>query len=164
MITIHKVLLVLLVLSVAACGDDGQPDQADQSQMAGQPNPAGQPPTAGRPDPVADQKAGIYSPTTVDTKAEIVYYPPVPTDVVDLDFDGVVVIQLVVGTNGNVDTAFVERSSNRVSVDSLMLDVAKKLVWTPAVHDGDRVKMRTSFPFMFRTHTPTPGEETETEE
>ncbi len=164
MITIHKVLMVLLVLSVTACGDDGQPKQAGQSQMAGQPDQVGQTPTASRPDPVADQKAGIYRPTTVDTKAEIVYFPPVPTDVVDLEFDGLTVIQLVVGTNGNVDTAFVERSSDRVSVDSLMLDVAKKMVWTPAVHDGARVKMRTSIPFMFKIPTPTPGEETVTEE
>ena len=157
MIAIRKVLMVSLILSVAACGDDDQPDSA------GRPDPAALPDSAGRPDPVADYKAGIYWPTTVDTKAEIVYNPPIPSGVV-LDFEGVVVIQLVVGTNGNVDTAFVERSSSRVSVDSLMLDVARKMVWTPAVHDGARVKMRVSFPFMFRKSRPTPGEETSTEE
>ena len=148
MIVISKVLMASLILSVVACGDDGQPPLAVQTTPAG------------RPDPVADQKVGIYWPTTVDTKAEGIYHPPIPTDVVDLNFDGITVIQLVVGTNGIVDTAFVERSSNRVAVDSLMLSVAQKIVWTPAVHDGAPVKMRTSFPFMFRKFLPTSDEET----
>lgn len=158
MITCRKVLIVLFILSVAGCGDDGQPSPAVQT------SPAVQPSLAGRPDPVADQKVGIYWPHTVDTKAEAVYHPPVPTDVVDLNFDGVTVIQLVVGTNGIVDTAFVERSSSRVTADSLMLAVAQKMVYTPAVHDGVPVKMRVSIPFMHRKSLPTPGEETDTEE
>lgn len=147
-----RLLMISLILSIAACSDDGQPRPADQLRPAG------------RPDPVADQNAGIYYPTTVDTKAEVVYHPPIPSDVVDLNFDGVTVIQLVVGTNGIVDTAFVERSSNRVSVDSLVLDAARKMVWTPAVHDGVPVKMRVSFPFMFRKLFPTHDEETVIEE
>ena len=151
--------------SAAASGDEGQPEPSDRPDMTAQQDSAAQPPPTGRPDPVDDAKAGIYTPTTVDTRAEAIYHPPIPSDNVDLlNFEGVVVIQLVVGTNGNVDTAFVERSSDRVSVDSLMLDVAKKMVWTPAVHDGARVKMRTSIPFMFKIPTPTPGEETVTED
>ena len=159
MIAIRKVLVVSLILSMAACGDDDQPSPAGQQPSADRLGPAG------RPDPVADEKVGIYWPTTVDTKAEVVYNPPFPPDAVDLlDFDGVIVIQLVVGTNGIVDTAFVERSSNRASVDSLVLDLARRMVWTPAVHDGAPVKMRTSFPFMFRKSLQTPGEETVPEE
>ena len=137
-------------VSAAASGDEGQPEPSarpasvvqppsaaqpastDQPPSAAQPASADQPPPSGRPDQVADQEAGIYWPTAVDTKAEAIYRAPVPTDVVDLNFDGVTVIQLVVGTTGNVDTAFVERSSGRASVDSLMLDVTRKTVYTPA--------------------------------
>ncbi|MCY3555213.1 MAG: energy transducer TonB [Gemmatimonadetes bacterium] len=146
----------------------GQPE-GDQSELAAQSAPEGdQPDPADRPDQMADQladeKVGIYWPTAVDTRAETVYYPEVPTGVVDLNFDGVVVVQLVVGTNGNVDTAFVERSSGFTDVDSLMVDVARKTVYTPAVHDGERVKMRKSLPFMFRNRPPSPDVETVTEE
>ena len=157
-------------LSSAATGDEGEPEPAGQPDLevpppsAGQPDLAAQPPPSGRPDQEADQKAGIYWPTAVNTKAEAIYHAPVPTDVVDLNFDGVTVIQLVVGTTGNVDTAFVERSSGRASVDSLMLDVTRKMVYTPAVHEGKRVKMRVSFPFGFRKLLPTPGEEAAPEE
>ena len=106
---------------------------------------------------MADEMVGIYRPTAVDTKAEVNYNPPIPNDVVDLNFDGVVVVQLVVGTNGYVDTAFVESSSGFADVDSLMVDVARKTVYTPAVHDGNRVKMRKSFPTMFRNFTSSQG-------
>ena len=82
----------------------------------------------------------------------------------DLNFDGVTVIQLVVGTNGLVETAFVEAASGRVSVDSLMLDIVRKTIWTPAIHDGAVVKMRQSLPIMLRKSLQTPGEETVTEE
>ncbi len=85
-------------------------------------------------------------------------------DAVDLNFDGITVIQLVVGTNGIVDTAFVERASGRVSVDSLMLDMVRKMVWTPAIHEGVPVKMRVSYPFMHRKLRPTSGEETVADE
>ena len=165
-----RILEISQFLSTAASVDESLPEPSDRpnpevrSPSAAQPDPAAQPPPSGRPDQEADQKAGIYWPTAVDTKAEVVYNPPIPNDVVDLNFDGVVVIQLVVGTNGNVDTAFVERSSDRVAVDSLMLDVARKRVYTPAVHEGERVKMRVSFPFGFRKLLPTPDEETGTEE
>lgn len=157
-------------VSAAASGDEGQPettgqpDSAVQPPSAAQPDSAVQPPPSGRPDQVADQEAGIYWPTAVDTRAEVVYYAPVPTDVVDLNFDGNTMIQYVVGTNGIVGTAFIERSSGRASVDSLMLDVARKTVYTPAVHEGERVKMRVQFPFMFRNSPATPGEEAGTEE
>ena len=158
-------------VSIAASVDEGQPESAGrpdpevQPPSATQPDSAVQPPPSGRPDPVADEKAGIYTPTTVDTRAEAIYHPPIPYDNVDLlNFEGVVVIQLVVGITGNVDTAFVERSSGSATVDSLLADVARKKVWTPAVHEGERVKMRVSFPFMFRKSPATPGEETVTEE
>ena len=160
-------------VSAAASGDEGKPEPAGrpepsaqpasegQPPSAAQPDSAGQPPASGRPDPVADEKAGIYTPTTVDTRAEVLYNPPIPSDNADLlNFEGVVVIQLVVGTTGNVVAAIVERSSDRVAVDSLLVDVARKMVWTPAVHEGERVKMRVSLPFMFRKSPATPGEET----
>ena len=151
--------------SAAASGDVGQPEPSDRPDMTAQQDSSNQPPTAGRPDPVADEKAGIYTPITVDTRAEAIYHPPIPSDnAALLNFEGVVVIQLVVGTTGNVDAANVERSSDRVSVDSLLVDVAQKIVWTPAVHDGARVKMRVSLPFMFRKSPATPSEETEAEE
>lgn len=154
---------------------------ARQLQSAVQPEPAGQPDTAvqsesegGQPDPadqpdqeaerLADEEAGIFWPMAVDTRAEAIYHAPIPNDVVDLNFNFDVVIQIVVGTNGNVETAFVERSSDRAEVDALILDVARKQVWTPAVHDGARVKMRVSYPFMFRNRPPAPDEETVTEE
>lgn len=140
------------IVFTAAAGYEGQPD------------PEAQPPSTGRPDQVADQEVGIYWPTAVDTKAEAIYYAPIPTDVVDLNFDGVTVIQLVVGTTGNVDTAFVERSSGRASVDSLMLDVTRKMVYTPAVHDGARVRMRVSYPYAYRKRPASPGAETVTTE
>ena len=144
-----------------------QPDLAGPPDLAGRPNLADRPDTEGRPesaggqpdrkaDQLADEKVGIYWPTAVDTKAEVIYNPPIPNDV-DLDFDGVVVVQLVVGTSGYVDAAFVERSSGFADVDSLMVDVARKTVYTPAVHDGERVKMRMSFPTMFRNYTSSPG-------
>ncbi len=91
-------------------------------------------------------------------------HPSISPNVNLLNFEGVVVIQLVVGTTGNVDTAFVVRSSDRVSVDSLLVDVARKMVWTPAALEGERVKMRVSLPFMFRKSPATPGGETVTEE
>lgn len=106
---------------------------------------------------MADEKVGIHWPTAVDTKAEVIYNPPIPFDEVDLNFDGVVVVQLVVGTDGYVDTAFVESSSGFADVDSLMVDVARKTVYTPAVHNGERVKMRKSFPTMFKNFTSSPG-------
>ena len=157
MLAIRKVPMLSLVLSVAACGNDGQPPQE------GQPPPAVQPGQPGRLDQAADQKVGIYLPTAVDTKAELVYRPPIP-GVDYLDFDGITVIQLVVGTNGIVDTAFVEGASGRVSADSLMLDMVRKTVWTPAIHDGAPVKMRLSYPIMHRKSLRPPGEETVTEE
>ena len=132
-----------------------QPEQAIQPAEAVQPDPAGRPDReAAR---LADEKVGIYWPTAVDTKAEVIYNPPIPNDVVDLNFDGVAVVQLVVGTNGYVDAAFVESSSGFADVDSLMVDVARKTVYTPAVHEGERVKMRKSFPTMFRNFTSSPG-------
>lgn len=159
MIAIRKVPMLSLVLSVVACGNDGQPPQN------GQPPPAVQASLPGRPGPdqAADQKAGIYWPTAVDTKAELVYNPTMP-DGDDLNFDGVTVIQMVIGTDGIVETAFVERASGRVSVDSLMLDIIRKTIWTPAIHDGTVVKMRQSLPIMLRKSLPTPGEETVTGE
>ncbi|MXZ76594.1 MAG: TonB family protein [Gemmatimonadetes bacterium] len=140
----------------------GPPDLAGRPNLADRPESAGgQPESAGgqpdrKADQLADEKVGIYWPTAVDTKAEVIYNPPIPNDV-DLDFDGVVVVQLVVGTSGYVDAAFVERSSGFADVDSLMVDVARKTVYTPAVHDGERVKMRMSFPTMFRNYTSSPG-------
>ncbi len=157
MIAIRKVPMLSLVLSVAACGNDGQPPQAVQ------PPPAVQPGQPGRPDQVADQESGIYWPTAVDTQARIVYLPTMP-DGDDLDFDGVTVIQVVVGTDGIVETVFVEGASGRVDVDSLMLDVIRKTIWTPAIHDGAFVKMRLSLPIMHRKSLQTPGEKTVTEE
>ena len=144
-----------------------QPELAGPPDLAGRPNLTDRPDSEGRPesaggqpdrkaDQLADEKVGIYWPTAVDTKAEVIYNPPIPNDV-DLDFDGVVVVQLVVGTSGYVDAAFVERSSGFADVDSLMVDVARKTVYTPAVHDGERVKMRMSFPTMFRNYTSSPG-------
>lgn len=155
MIAICKVPMFSLVLSVAACGNDGQSPREVQPPSAVQP---GQP---GRPDQAADQKVGIYWPTAVDTKAEPVYFPPAPD--VD-DFNGLTVIQLVIGTNGIVETAFVEQASGRVTADSLMLDMVLKTVWTPAIHDGAPVKMRLSFPIMHRKSLRPPGEEIVTEE
>ena len=140
----------------------GQPDQPGQSDPAGQPDSAAL--RDQEADRLADEKVGIFWPTAVDTRAEIVFYPDVPSDVVDLNFDGVVVTQIVVGTSGNVDVAFVERSSGRTDVDSLMVDVAQKMVYTPAVHGGERVKMRVSIPAMFRKMPPFPGEENVVEE
>lgn len=141
-------------------------DPAGRSDTAGRLAPAGQSESAGgQPDleadretaRLADEKVGIYWPTAVDTKAEVIYNPPIPNDEVDLNFDGVVVVQLVVGTDGYVDTAFIESSSGFADVDSLMVDVAQKTVYTPAVHAGERVKMRMSFPTMFRNFTSSPG-------
>ncbi len=160
---------------------EGQPDTAVQSESAGgqpegdQPNqavrsaPEGDQPdqavqSAQEADRLADEEAGIYWPTSVDTSAEAIYHAPIPNDVVDLNFDFDVAIQLVVGTNVNVDAASVERSSGRAEVDALILDVARKQVWTSAVHDGAPVKMRVSYPFMFRNRSPSPGEEIVTEE
>lgn len=157
MIAIRKVAMLSLVLAVAACGNDGQPPQE------GQPPSAVQPDRPGRLNLAADQKARIYLPTTVDTKAEPVYFPPFP-DHDDLNFDGLTVIQIVIGTNGIVETAFVEGTSGRVSVDSLMLDMVRKTVWKPAIHDGAPVEMRLSFPIRHKKWLQTPGEETVTEE
>lgn len=157
MIAIRKVPMLSLVLSVAGCGNDGQPPQD------GQPPPAVQASQLGRPDQAADQKAGIYWATTVDTRAKLVYIPTMP-DGDDLNFDGVTVIQVVVGTDGIVETAFVEGASGRVSVDSLTLDIVRKTIWTPAIHDGAVVKMRQSLPIIYRKSLQTPGEETVTEE
>lgn len=157
MIAMRKVSMLSLVLSVAACGSDGQPPHEGQPPSAVQ---LGQP---GRLDQAADQKVGIYLPTAVDTKAEPVYFPPIP-DVDDIKFDGLTVIQLVIGTNGIVETAFVEGASGRASADSLMLDMVRKMVWKPAIHDGAPVKMRLSFPIKHRKSLRTPSEETVTEE
>lgn len=134
-----------------------QPDQeGDQPDLADQPDQEA--------DRLADEKAGIYRPNTADAQVEILYFPELPTEDVDLNFHGDGIVQIVVGTNGNVEAAYVERSSGRAEVDSLILNEARKLVWTPAVHDGVRVKMRTVIPFMFRTRAPTPDEETVSEE
>ena len=165
------------MVAATAAGDIGQLDLASGLDPASGSDPASgadstvkppsaaQPPQIGQPDPVADENAGIYTPTTVDTRAEVLYNPPIPHDNADLrNFEGVVVIQLVVGTTGNVVAASVERSSDRVAVDSLLVDVARKMVWTPAVHEGERVKMRVSLPFMFRRSPASPGEEAVPEE
>lgn len=169
----HSVLIdgVGNVLHLSPIGSDTQSVEeqvSELAQMVSRLESAVQPDLAGRPDQKADQLAdetvGIYWPTAVDTKAEVVYNPPIPNDVVDLSFDGVVVIQLVVGTSGNVDAAFVERSSGRAEVDALMLDVARKIVYAPAIHDGARVKMRKSLPFGFRAFPPASEEETVTQE
>lgn len=143
-------LTVRLLPPVRPDQEGGQPDQAVLSALEA--------------DRLADEKVGIYRPTTVDTRAEAIYHVPIPNDVVDLNFEFVVVIQLVVGTNGNVVAALVERSSGRAEEDALILDVARKQVWTPAVHNGARVKTRLTYPFMFRQRPPSPGEETVTEE
>lgn len=165
------------MVSAAAAEDIGQlalasgldpasgPDPASGADSTVQPPSEVQPPQIGQPDPVADEKAGIYTPTTVDTRAEVLYNAPIPHDNADLrSFEGVVVIQFVVGTTGNVVAAFIERSSDSVAVDSLLVDVARKMVWTPAVHEGKRVKMRVSYPFMFRRSPSSPGAENVTAE
>ena len=159
MIAIRKVPMLSLVLSVAACSNDGQPPQESQPPPAVQASQPGRPPA----DHAADQKVGIYWPTALDTKAELVYHPTMPSGD-DLNFDGLTVIQLVVGTNGIVETAFVEATSGRVDVDSLMLEFVRKTIWTPAIHDGAVVKMRQSLPIMIRKSLQTSGEETVTEE
>ena len=130
--------------------EGGQPGQAVQSEQEA--------------DRLADERDGIYRPNTVDTLGEILYFPELPTEAVDLNFHGDGFVQLVVGTNGNVVAAVVERSTGRAEVDSLILNEARKMVFTPAVHDGARVKFRTVMPFMFRQRPSSPGEETVTEE
>ena len=151
-----------LAQMVSRLGSTVQTDLARRPDPADRPDPAGQSESAGgqpdrKADQLADEKVGIYWPTAVDTKAEVIYNPPIPHDEVDLNFDGVVVVQLVVGTSGYVDAAFVERSSGFADADSLMVDVARKTVYTPAVHNGERVKMRKSFPTMFKNFTSSPG-------
>ena len=143
-------MAVRLVPTVPPDQEGSPPDQAVQSAMEA--------------DRLADENAGIYRPNTVDTLGEILYFPELPTEAVDLNFNGDVVVQLVVGTNGNVVSALVEKSSNRAEVDSLILNEARRMVFTPAVHDGARVKFRTVMPFMFRTRAPAPDEEAVTEE
>ena len=143
-------LAVRLVPPVQPDQEGGQPDQAVQSALEA--------------DRLADESAGIYRPNTVDTSPEILYFPELPTDDVDLNFNGDGIVQLVVGTNGNVEAALVERSTGRAEVDSLILNEARKMVFTPAVHDAARVKFRTVIPFRFRTRAPAPVEETVTEE
>lgn len=143
-------MAVRLVPAVPPDQEEGPPDQAVQSAMEA--------------DRLADEEAGIYRPNTVDTLGEILYFPELPTEAVDLNFNGDVVVQLVVGTNGIAVAALVEKSSGRAEVDSLLLNEARKMVFTPAVHDGARVKFRTVMPFMFRQRPPSPGEETVTEE
>ena len=143
-------MTVRLVPPVQPDQEEGPPDQAVQSAM--------------ETDRLADERAGIYRPNTVDTLGEILYFPELPTEAVDLNFNGDVVVQLVVGTNGNVVAALVEKSSGRAEVDSLILNEARRMVFTPAVHDGARVKFRTVMPFMFRQRPPSPGEETVVEE
>ena len=168
---VSEISNMVSAVAAADAADEGQlepsgrPDRESQPPSAAQPDSDAQPPQIGQPDPVADEKAGIYTPTTVDTRAEVLYNAPIPHDNADLrDFEGVVVIQIVVGTTGNVVAAFVERSSDSVAVDSLLVDVARKMVWTPAVHEGERVKMRVSYPFMFRRSPASPGAETVTTE
>ena len=146
-----------------------QPDLAVRLLPTVQPDPEGDQPdldnqSGQEADRLADEKAGIYWPTAVDTEAEIVHFPEFPNEDVDLNFDGDGIVQLVVGTNGNVEAALVERSSGRAEVDSLILNVARKMVWTPAAHDGARVKMRTLVPFSFRKGPLSPGEENVVEE
>jgi len=143
-------MAVRLVPAVPPDQEEGPPDQAVQSAMEA--------------DRLADEEAGIYRPNTVDTLGEILYFPELPTEAVDLNFNGDVVVQLVVGTNGIAVAALVEKSSGRAEVDSLILNEARKMVFTPAVHDGARVKFRTVMPFMFRQRPPSPGEKTVTEE
>ena len=150
------------MVAATAASDEDQPEPEVQPPSAAHPDSAAQPPSAAHPDSAVqpppprlpelevDEEAGIYTTTTVDTIAEAVYHPTMPTDVVDLNFDGITMVQVVVGTTGNVVAAFVEMSSGRVAVDTLMLDVARKMVWTPAVRKGERVKMRMRFPFVFR--------------
>lgn len=130
--------------------EEGPPDQAVQSAMEA--------------DRLADESAGIYRPNTVDTLGEILYFPELPTEDIDLNFHGDGFVQLVVGTNGNVVAAVVERSTGRADVDALILGEAQKMVWAPAAHNGVRVKFRTVMPFMFRQRPPSPGEETVVEE
>ncbi|MXW03696.1 MAG: hypothetical protein F4Z81_01375 [Gemmatimonadetes bacterium] len=143
-------MTVRLVPPVQQDQEEGPPDQAVQSAMEA--------------DRLADESAGIYRPNTVDTLGEILYFPELPTEDIDLNFHGDGFVQLVVGTNGNVVAAVVERSTGRADVDSLILNEAQKMVFTPAVHDGARVKFRTVMPFMFRQRPPSPGEETVVEE
>lgn len=143
-------MAVRLVPPVQPDQEEGPPDQAVQSAMEA--------------DRLADERAGIYRPNTVDMLGEILHFPELPTEDVDFNFNGDGIVQLVVGTNGNVEAALVERSTGRAEVDSVILNEARRMVFTPAAHDGARVKFRTVIPFRFRTRAPTLGEETVTEE
>ena len=145
MSTICKAILASVFLFVTACGGDDETDRAAQTQEG-------------------TKNDSIYTPLEVDVLAQIVYNPPLSAPDGMVEVDGDVVVHIVIGEDGIVDTAFIEESSKHGPLDTLALNAILKTVWTPAIKDGDRVKMRASFPFMFRIPPPKPGEQTATEE
>jgi protein TonB len=76
-------------------------------------------------------------------------YPPLARDVGE---EGLVVVRVLVGTDGRVRDAFVEPGHSILILDAEALKAAKRWVFQPALSSGHPVMVWVSIPFRFTLH------------
>jgi len=93
----------------------------------------------------------IYDYLEVDVKPEPVYAPkPAYSDRArTAEMEGQVIIEVLVGRDGNVKRAKVQQSSGYDELDKAARDAAKQWEFTPAEKDGEPVRVWVIIPFNF---------------
>ena len=89
--------------------------------------------------------------------------PPVyPKELKAARINGRVVIQFVIDEEGNVESAFVEKSTD-AGFEESALEALKQWKFFNAVKDGKAVKVRVRAPLVFKVDNPSNGDETNKE-
>jgi len=122
MIMNRTVILMCFVFLLCACGSDDKAMRRDRN---------------------------IDSSAAWDEPAKTVYTPPWPEDV-KINHEGTAVVHLTINTDGFIDLARLEQSSEHAYLDSVVLEIFQRTVWTPARKDGRPVKMHVSIPYLIR--------------
>lgn len=91
-----------------------------------------------------------------DTPPENLYVPPVEVD--RIKNEGNVHIGLRITREGTVDSVWVVQTSTFHILDSLALETALRMTFTPAKKDDMPVSSLLVFPFQFRQPVPQDGE------
>ena len=80
------------------------------------------------------------------TNTVVIQYPK---DALEAGIGGTVHVKMIINKEGIVDEAEVSVSSGVPSIDQAALDAAKQLKYTPALVNGEAVRMRLFKPFVF---------------
>ena len=76
--------------------------------------------------------------------------PNYPYEAKKRGIEGMTVVKMLVDTDGSVMDVEVLKSSGNQLLDEAALDAAKKSTFSPAEHNGKKVRVWASRPFIFR--------------